>query len=494
MNFERSSGILLHPTSLPGSFGIGSLGKEAYDFVDFLIASNQKLWQVYPLGPTGYGDSPYACFSAFAGNPLVISLEKLQEEGLLAAADLNTKEVFDENKVDYGRVINFKFPLYKKAFANFKNTSSLEQEKFKAFCKHHSYWLDDYALFMALKENFGGKPWYEWDKDIKMKKDTAVAKFKTQLADNISFQKFIQYTFFKQWYELKAYANRNFIKIVGDIPIFVAFDSSDAWSNPDLFFFDEDRKPLKVAGVPPDYFSATGQLWGNPLYNWAKNKETGFAWWIDRVRSNFEAVDVVRIDHFRGFAGYWAVPAGEKTAINGKWETGPGKDLFDAIKNSLGNIPIIAEDLGVITPDVEELIEYCGFPGMKILQFAFDSGEESNYLPHNYSTNSVVYTGTHDNDTTLGWYQKAKPADQQYVKEYFNSNGSDICWDFIRAAWASTSVIAVIPMQDVMSLGSEARINTPGLAGGNWQWRYTKDALKAEYSDKLKKLTKIYHR
>lgn len=494
MSFQRSSGILLHPTSLPGKYGIGTLGREAYDFVDFLISANQKLWQVYPLGPTGYGDSPYQCFSAFAGNPYLISLDKLVDEGLLKAKDIGGDH-FSDGNIDFGKIFQHKHAVLKKAFEIFKKSASeITKEKYEIFNANNKIWLDDYALFMSLKDEFGGRPWVEWENEIKLRKPEALKKYTDKLKDSIAYNKFVQYIFFKQWYELKAYANQNYIKIIGDIPIFVAFDSSDAWSNPDIFFFDEDRKPTKVAGVPPDYFSATGQLWGNPLYNWDVIKATGYKWWIDRVKLNCEAVDIVRIDHFRGFAGYWAVPADEKTAINGKWESGPGKDLFAAIEKALGTLPIIAEDLGVITPDVEDLRDSFNFPGMKILQFAFDSEEESDYLPHNYPQNSVVYTGTHDNDTIVGWYAKAKKSDQEYAKEYLNSNGKDVAWDFIRGAWSSAADIAIIPLQDLLGLGSEARINTPGNASGNWQWRFKAGELTKEHAVKLKKLTKIYHR
>lgn len=495
MNFERSSGILLHPTSLPGKFGIGSLGKEAFDFVDFLVESGQKLWQVFPLGPTGYGDSPYQCFSAFAGNPLLISLEKLVEEGLLTENDLNTNETFDTNLVDFGKVINFKFPVLRKAYSHFAmNGSQLEKIKFDTFCQNSSLWLEDYALFMALKDHFGGKPWIEWDLDIKMREEKALEYYANHLSETINFQKFIQYLFFKQWKEVKSYANSNYIKVVGDIPIFVAFDSADAWSNPDIFLFDQDRKPVKVAGVPPDYFSATGQLWGNPLYDWNKLEETGFQWWIDRIKSNLVLSDIIRIDHFRGFAAYWAVPYGEKTAINGEWVPAPGKALFTAIEKALGTLPIIAEDLGLITPDVIELRDHFNFPGMKILQFAFDSGEENDYLPHTYDKNCVVYTGTHDNDTVLGWYQKAKAEDKKFLADYINvvCNDSNISMELLKAAWASTAVIALAPFQDLLGLGSEARINTPGVAAGNWMWRAKAEQINSSKASDLRKVTKLY--
>ncbi|MGM0507952.1 MAG: 4-alpha-glucanotransferase [Fusobacteriota bacterium] len=495
MNFERSSGILLHPTSLPGDFGIGTLGKEAYDFVDFLIESGQSLWQTYPLGPTGYGDSPYQCFSAFAGNPLLIDLKKLVEDSLLKEKDLETDMNFSDDKVEYGDIINFKYPLLKKSFNNFQNhESDLEIAKFERFCEKNSTWLVDYSLFMALKDHFNGKPWNNWEEDIKLRKPKAMKKYHEKLHVDIKFHKFIQYLFFKQWEELKNYANQNYIKIIGDIPIFVAFDSADAWSNPELFLFDKDRNPTGVAGVPPDYFSETGQLWGNPLYDWDKLKENNYSWWVDRIKANLEISDIIRIDHFRGFEAYWKVPADEDTAINGEWVKGPDKDLFDAIENELGELPIIAEDLGLITPEVEELRDYCGFPGMKILQFAFDSGEENDYLPHNYVKNCVVYTGTHDNDTIKGWYDKAKSEDKEYVDNYFYYKGEDVCWNFIRAAWASTAVMALAPLQDLLRLGSEARINTPGKASGNWQWRFKKGDITEQMKKDLKNLNELYSR
>jgi 4-alpha-glucanotransferase len=496
IKFKRKSGILLHPTSLPGEYGIGSLGEEAYEFIDFLILSKQKLWQILPLGPTGYGDSPYQCYSAFAGNPLLISLKKLREEGLLTADDLKTSENFEEECVDYGQVINFKLPLLEKAFNEFfSSLNKVDKKKFRRFCRNNKDWLDDYSLFMALKEYFAGKPWFEWEERIKLREQEAINSYKEELKNRIRFRKFIQYIFFKQWKELKAYANQNCIKIIGDIPIFVAADSADVWANPDLFDLDENGQPVNVAGVPPDYFSKTGQLWGNPLYDWDKLKESNYQWWLDRFKLMFELVDIVRLDHFRGFEDYWSVPSGEKTAINGEWKQGPGKDFFKKIEDELGKLPIIAEDLGMITSEVKELRDYFELPGMKILQFAFDPEEESDYLPHNYKKNSVVYTGTHDNDTTLGWYQKLDSETRKYLFEYLNvENDDNICWDLLRIAWSSVAVFAIVPLQDILELGSEARMNIPGQVGGNWQWRYRKEMLSENIIEKVKKLTRIYCR
>ncbi|MEI6080517.1 MAG: 4-alpha-glucanotransferase [bacterium] len=496
MKLERSSGILLHPTSLPGKFGIGSLGKEAFEFIDILVTTRQKLWQILPLGPTGYGDSPYQSFSTFAGNPLVIDLEKLVEDGLLSTNELDTQEHFGDKKVDFGKVISFKYPLYRKAFKNFK-ASCCEAEKlaFDVFCKEQNdLWLDDYSLYASLKDHFKGKQWNEWDEDIKLREAHALNKYREQLTEEREFYKFLQYEFFKQWGAVKKYANSHKIKIVGDIPIFVSIDSSDAWANADLFFFDEKKNPTKVAGVPPDYFSKTGQLWGNPLYDWAKMKKTGYAWWINRIRSVMSTCDVVRIDHFRGFSAYWAVPASNKDAIIGEWEKGPGADFFHALKKALGDIQVIAEDLGVITPDVEKLRDEFGFPGMKILQFAFDPNEESSYIPHRHICNCVIYTGTHDNDTTSGWYQKLTEKEKKYIQEYLDVREEDVTWGLIRAAFASTAKMAIIPMQDVLSLGSNARMNTPGAPSGNWQWRFSKEQLSDTIKDRLKKLTTIYRR
>ena len=495
--FERSSGILFHPTSLPGKYGIGTLGKEAYAFIDFLKKSRQKLWQIFPLGPTGYGDSPYQSFSSFAGNPYLIDFDLLIEAHLLSEEDL--RDVFfgdNEEYIDYGAIYNQKYPLLRKAYENFKSSDNHEmRENLEDFKRENASWLNDYSLYISLKNHFNGLPWNEWAHDIKNREHGAMEHYRNELADDIEYHNFIQFLFFKQWGDVKRYANENGIKIIGDIPIFVAADSSDAWANPEIFLFDEERKPVKVAGVPPDYFSATGQLWGNPLYNWQKLKETNYSWWVERVRANLSTCDIIRIDHFRGFEAYWAVPYGDDTAINGQWEPGPGIDLFNAIKSQLGELPIIAEDLGLMTQGVIDLREATGFPGMKILGFAFDSGEENDYLPHTYTKNCVVYTGTHDNDTLIGWFQKAKEEDRQFARDYLNSRSDDeIHWDAIRGAWSSVANMAISPVQDFLGLGSEARINTPGVAAGNWQWRLRHGVLTDELAERIAKLTRVYSR
>ena len=495
--FERSSGILFHPTSLPGKYGIGTLGKEAYAFIDFLKKSRQKLWQIFPLGPTGYGDSPYQSFSSFAGNPYLIDFDLLIEAHLLSEEDL--RDVFfgdNEEYIDYGAIYNQKYPLLRRAYENFKSSDNHEmRENLEHFKRENASWLNDYSLYISLKNHFNGLPWNEWAHDIKNREHGAMEHYRNELADDIEYHNFIQFLFFKQWGDVKRYANENGIKIIGDIPIFVAADSSDAWANPEIFLFDEERKPVKVAGVPPDYFSATGQLWGNPLYNWQKLKESNYSWWVERVRANLSTCDIIRIDHFRGFEAYWAVPYGDDTAINGQWEPGPGIDLFNAIKSQLGELPIIAEDLGLMTQGVIDLREATGFPGMKILGFAFDSGEENDYLPHTYTKNCVVYTGTHDNDTLIGWFQKAKEEDRQFARDYLNSRSDDeIHWDAIRGAWSSVANMAISPVQDFLGLGSEARINTPGVAAGNWQWRLKHGVLTDELAERIAKLTKVYSR
>ncbi|SHJ64271.1 4-alpha-glucanotransferase [Anaerobranca californiensis DSM 14826] len=493
--FKRSSGILLHPTSLPSPHGIGDLGKGAYDFVDFLVASKQKLWQILPLGPTGFGDSPYQCFSAFAGNPLLISLDKLVQQGFLKEEDINPPKKFDDNHVEFGEVINFKFSVYKKAYNNFKKyATKVEKGKYENYCHNQREWLEDYALFMALKEYHKGAVWNTWDKSIAKREASALEYWQEKLKEEIGFQKFIQYIFYEQWMDLKSYANKNFIEVIGDIPIFVAFDSADVWSRPELFCLDEKGYPTEVAGVPPDYFSLTGQLWGNPLYNWDKMQEDDYRWWIDRFKVTLQLVDIVRLDHFRGFEAYWAVPYGEKTAVNGTWRKGPGADLFSSIEKALGKLPIIAEDLGFITKEVHQIREQFNFPGMKILQFAFDSKEESDVIPHKYEKNSVVYTGTHDNDTILGWFEKASPQDREYALKYAKSDGKDISWDIIQLALSTVCNIAIIPLQDLLSLGAEGRMNIPGTTSGNWTWRFKEGDLTENIAQRLATLTKLYGR
>ncbi len=494
MRFERSSGILLHPTSLPGAFGIGELNSHAYRFVDVLAEYRQKLWQIFPLGPTGYGDSPYQCFSAFAGNPLLIDIEQFIRAGWLSV-DETQHPAFDDHSIDYGPVIECKTQLLKTAYRNFRKLATDEQrQQLQAFCQQQKEWLEDYALFMALKDHHGGAVWNTWETALVKRDPITMAAWKTKLADEIGYYEFLQHIFFTQWLALKAYANSKGVKIIGDLPIFVAFDSTDAWSHPDLFFFDDNGQPECVAGVPPDYFSATGQLWGNPLYRWDVMKYRGYSWWTERFKKIFELVDIARIDHFRGFAKYWRVPAGESTAINGSWEPGPGQDLFRAIEEKLGKLPIIAEDLGIITPDVVALRNAFDFPGMKILQFAFDSGEENDYLPHTYDKNCVVYTGTHDNDTTKGWFEKASEKDKHWVRNYLQTDGSDICWDFIRAAWSSVADMAMTPLQDILELDSNGRMNTPSTTGINWKWRFTWDMIPKESMERLRLFTEIYGR
>lgn len=493
--FERSSGVLLHLSSLPNEYGIGTLGKESYEFVDLLASMNQKIWQLCPVGPTGYGDSPYQCFSAFAGNPYFVSLEKLVEYNLLSEGDLPEKQP-SACFIDFGRLYNERFPLLYKAYENFRaGTSNLNANKVEFFQLQNREWLDDYALFMALKKEHGGKSWHEWEKDLRMRKSQTLDFFRDKLAYEIDFHGFIQFLFFEQWEKVKNYANSKGVKIVGDMPIYVASDSSDAWANTEMFMFDEDRKPVKVAGVPPDYFSVTGQLWGNPLYNWDKLKETNFKWWIDRCKAGLKLFDFLRVDHFRGFTGFWAVPFEEKTAIKGEWLPACGYELFTEIKNQLGVLPILAEDLGVITSDVEKLRDDFNFPGMRILQFAFDSAEPAlNFLPHSYSFNSIVYTGTHDNQTLLGWYRGAKETVQAFARDYLNAKEETILKDFIRAATASTAVFSIIPMQDLLGCGDEARMNVPSVASGNWQWRFDFDNLSEEMFDFFKHITELYSR
>lgn len=506
MSFPRSSGILLHPTSLPGRFGIGDLGDEAYRFVDFLKASGQSLWQVLPLGPTGYGDSPYQCFSAFAGNTLLISPERLMKEGLLTEEDLRRAPAFTDDKVDFGPVIEFKNALWQTAFERFRQTPDRNlKDGFERFTHQASAWLEDYALYRALKDAQQGKAWNEWEPKLARRDPSALAYARNHLREQIDAQKFYQFLFFRQWEALRIYCHRNAVGLVGDIPIFVARDSADVWMNPEQFKLDEAGNPLVVAGVPPDYFSATGQLWGNPIYNWAGMLADGFRWWIERVSATLKIFDIIRIDHFRGFAASWEIPGKDKTAERGEWVNVPGRELFTTIKRTLGNLPIIAEDLGVITPDVEALRDDFGLPGMRILQFGFGGDSKNQDLPHNYIKNCVAYTGTHDNDTAMGWFTSVAGAgstrneeqverERRFCLDYLNSEGTEIHWDFIRALLSSVADTAIIPLQDVLGLGNEARMNLPNSTTGNWSWRYRKGALTEELGERLLKLTRLYGR
>ena len=495
MNTERSSGILLHPTSLPGKYGIGTLGKEAYRFIDFLVRARQQLWQILPLGPTGYADSPYQCFSSRAGNPLLIDPELLVKDKLLKETDFSLLGKSVENRVDFGQVISLKYPVLQLAYENFIDqlTHPLQGD-IHDFVEENAGWLDDYALFMSMKMHFDQKPWYAWDKPLKMREENAIAPFRKSLSKQIGFQKFMQYIFFRQWNAVKDYAHQNNIRIIGDIPLYVSMDSVDAWTDTDLFQFDASKNPIAVGGVPPDYFSETGQLWGNPLYRWDALREQGYKWWIERIKANLVLYDIIRIDHFRGLAAFWAVPYGEKTAVKGEWVNCPGNELFEAIQAELGNIPIIAEDLGVMTVDVESLRDKFRLPGMKILQFAFDSAEANDFIPHSFIKNCVVYTGTHDNETLMGWVKSAKQEDLRYMLDYINSDGKEIHWDMIRVALASVANIAIIPMQDFLGLGNEGRMNLPGTTSDNWMWRALPDDFSKDITDRLAHMTSLYGR
>lgn len=506
MKFPRTSGVLLHPTSLPGEYGIGDLGRQAYEFVDFLEESKQHLWQLLPLGPTGFGDSPYQCLSAFAGNPLLISPEKLVDDCFLEEDDLKPVPKMTYEKVNFGKVIEFKTKLLKKAFENFKpTTDTILRADFLGFCQRSQSWLDDYALFRVIKDEHGGQPWDRWEPALQRRDADALQSVSERLADKIEAEKFYQYLFFKQWTALKDYCGQRQISIVGDMPIFVAYDSSDVWTHPEYFKLNEGGQPTVVAGVPPDYFSATGQLWGNPLYDWDRMQLDDFKWWKERIQSALEMIDIIRIDHFRGFAACWEIPFGEKTAQKGRWVETPGREFFTSLMNSFSNLPIIVEDLGVITPDVEALRDDFGFPGMRILQMAFRSDSKNIDLPHNYVPNCVVYTGTHDNDTTVGWFNSkagtgstrdAAQIEHERIqcKRYLRSTGKEIHWDFIEAAFASVASIALVPAQDLLGLGSKARMNLPASQEGNWTWRYKEGALDRSISQRLKELTDVYDR
>ena len=488
----RASGVLLPVSSIPSKYGIGTFSKEAYEFVDFLAQAGQTYWQILPLGPTGYGDSPYQSFSTYAGNPYYIDLEQLVKAGWLTEKDFKSCDWGSHaGYVDYEKIYQSRFEILYKAFLN----SKIEKdEEFLRFCAE-SEWLLDYALFMAIKDSKKGISWAEWEEDIKVRKEETLEKYRTKLKKQILFYQFQQFLFARQWSALKKYANEKGILIVGDIPIYVAFDSADTWANPELFQLDESGTPVAVAGCPPDAFSATGQLWGNPLYCWDYHKKTGYAWWMKRLAHCFALYDVVRIDHFRGFDEYYAIPFGDETAEYGHWEKGPGYELFKVMKQQLGNKSVIAEDLGFLTPSVIKLVKKTGYPGMKILQFAFDSREESDYLPHNYVPNSVVYTGTHDNNTTLGWFKELNRHDRGFAKRYLNiKTNQNVTWEFIRAALASVSETAIIPMQDYLGLSGEARINMPSTLGTNWKWRMLPGQISEELATKIRNMCKLYGR
>jgi 4-alpha-glucanotransferase len=507
MSFPRSSGVLLHPTSLPGPHGVGDFGPEAYRFVEFLHSAGQKLWQVLPLNPTGYADSPFQCFSASAGNPLLISLDRLVGQDLLPRNGFGSIPIFPLDTVDYGAVIRFKMPLLKTAATNFFASASAEdRRRFEGFCQANVAWLDDFSLFMAVKEAHNLEAWTRWPSEIAARGTESMERWSAKLASSIDFQKFFQYEFFRQWQELRAYGRERNISIVGDVPIYVAHDSADVWSNRQFFLLDQGGNPLTIAGVPPDYFTATGQCWGNPIYNWPLLKQTGYKWWIERLRSALRLYDIIRIDHFRGFQAYWEVPGHDTTAVNGRWVKGPGGELFSVLRNELGNLPIIAENLGVITPEVEAIRHEFGFPGMAILQFAFGNDPQApTFKPHNYVHDLVAYTGTHDNDTVVGWWSSSGTNDSTrtredaatehaYARAYLGFKDDPIQWVLIRGIMASVANTAIAPMQDILGLGSEARMNLPGTSSGNWKWRMKPGAATGEIAARLKEMVTLYDR
>ena len=495
MKIERSAGVLLHPTSLPGKFGIGDLGPSAYHFMDWMHDAGQTLWQVFPLGPTGYGDSPYQCFSAFAGNPLLISPEELHKDGLLTEKEIHEVPHWNKHHIDFGPAIEYKNELLHKTFKHFKKLDKNIEEECGDFCKANAYWLDDYSLFMAAKQYHGGVQWTAWDPSIAFRKK--ISEWKKKLKDEIEFQKFLQFVFNKQWTNVRKYAHNKKIKIIGDLPIFIAYDSADLWANKDQFTVREDGTLEFVAGVPPDYFSATGQLWGNPLYKWKVMEKDDFHWWRQRISKLLGMVDLIRIDHFRGFDAYWEIPGDATTAINGRWVKAPGEKLFNSIKKALGDLPIIAEDLGVITDSVVELRDKFNFPGIKILQFGLGTDGDKKFLPHNHVQNCVVHTGSHDNETTRGFIESERKKNSgiyEWAQKYLNYYGDNMTYELIRTAYESVANIVVIPMQDILNLGNEARMNLPGSLGGNWNWRFTWDQLHGDLTKHYKEMTVMFER
>jgi len=509
MDWTRSSGILLHPTSLPGPYGIGDFGPAAYAWVDWLAQARQKLWQVLPLGPPGYADSPYASLSSFALNPLLISPQRLVEQGDLDAGDLAGTPAFPPARVDYGAVIAWKRPLLERAARHFLAHAPADRRAaYERFCAAHAAWLDEYVLFIALKRHHADVAWTDWPRDVALRRPVALARWRARLGGPIAIHRALQYLAYEQWGALKAYANARGVQVVGDVPIFCAHDSADVWTNRELFTLDEEGRPQFISGVPPDYFSETGQRWGNPLYRWDVMAERGYAWWIARMRAALETVDIVRIDHFRGFIAYWEIPADEPTAVRGRWVPGPKAAVFEALQRALGELPILAEDLGVITPEVIGLREQFDLPGMKILQFAFDEDalhasfgdyERNPFLPHNYTRQFVVYTGTHDNDTAVGWIEHAGRGrrdldERERALAYLGCDGRDFHWTLIRAAMASVADLAIVPLQDVLGLGSEARMNLPGTVGGNWTWRCIEGAPTRALAARLADMVALYER
>ena len=492
----RRAGVLLPVSSLPGEYGIGTFGKAAYDWVDYLKASGQTLWQILPLGPTGYGDSPYQSFSTFAGNPYFIDLDILIEEGLLKKSECDSMDWGGSIRyVDYEKLFFSRFSVLRKAYSRALKKGLLKDKVFGSFCKKNKSWLDDYALYMAVKNHFGGKSYLLWDDDIRLREKKALEKYKKDLSSEIDFYRFQQFKFDEQWKALKKYANDNGILIIGDIPIYVSPDGADIWSDPALFKLDENGYPSAVAGCPPDVFTEDGQLWGNPLYDWDYHKKTGYKWWMKRLKASFDMYDIVRIDHFRGFYSYWSIPYGDKTARGGKWIKGPGYDLFAEMKKQLGDRPVIAEDLGFLTDGVIKLVERTGYPGMKVMQFGFDPAADSEHIPHNFDRNYVVYTGTHDNDTTAGWVQSVDKKTLKFIMKYLDvDKKKDVTAALIRECYSSVADTCIIPLQDYLELGNEARMNLPSTLGDNWKWRSVYSDWTEKLSKRMNRLVRTYGR
>lgn len=490
---ERSSGILLHISSLPGDGGIGCMGKDAFQFVDFLAQTKQKIWQILPLGPVGFGNSPYQCYSAFAGTPMFIDVQQLVSDRLVSKG-LVADQQFKAGKVEFERVGEWKTAIFREAFSGFQKNFSRYRDEYHTFMQHNSWWLDDYALFRALKTKYGESVWNTWKKELIVRDKHTIQEAFKELHAEIDFHRFLQFIFFRQWFKLKNYANSKGIQIIGDIPLYVSLDSVDVWANQDIFLLDGDSKPTQVGGVPPDYFSETGQLWGNPVFDWERVAGRDFDWWLARLHFNLRMFDLVRVDHFRGLESFWAIGAKEETAIVGEWLPAKGHELFSKLREHLGKLNVIAEDLGIITPEVEKLRDEFDLPGMKVLQFAFGSDATNENLPHNYSTNFMVYTGTHDNDTSLGWFNSIEKKERKMLRKYISGSGKQFVRNFIEQAWASVAHTAIVPMQDVLGLDSDARMNTPGVATGNWDWRFSWSQIRPNQKIFLRQITEKYNR